>query len=269
MLGGSSRHFGRRARNLVAVGTLAGVANRGDHGRAERRDCAAQRLIRERQEILDAATAAREDDHVDVGDGRNGGQRLDQIVDRANALHERVADGDSGRGEAVAQRADDIGLGIGVAAGHETDAAGEAGQRQLRLGFRQSLGAQSIADVEHALEQLALAGRSNCAADQRHRAALGVVIDLRVTRLDQPPLHRWVGQVRRSRAPHDAANRRLAIAQREVQVARRRDRNLLHLAFDDSAAERAERTADAAPERAWRLRNRLGGAGLHPATAPT
>ena len=58
-------------------------------------DRPAQRLVGERQQVLDAAAAARDDDHVDGGVGVEFAQRLDDLRHRVGALHRGVANGET------------------------------------------------------------------------------------------------------------------------------------------------------------------------------
>ena len=68
------------------------VPDRRDHRRAARRDRPAQRLVGERQQVLDAAAAAGEHDHVDVRVAVERAQRVDDLRHGQRALHGGVLD---------------------------------------------------------------------------------------------------------------------------------------------------------------------------------
>ena len=94
-------------------------------------------LVAERQQVLEAAAAAGEDDDVDLGLRADRAQRLRDGRRRPRALHERLGDEHSRRREAGLDGDDDVSLGGGVVPGHEADPARDARQRPLALGREQ------------------------------------------------------------------------------------------------------------------------------------
>ena len=67
--GGVGRGGRPKVGDEVAQRVVGFMADGADHGGGARRDLAAQRLVGERQQVLDAAAAAGDDDHVDRGVG--------------------------------------------------------------------------------------------------------------------------------------------------------------------------------------------------------
>ena len=68
------------------------MADRGDHGRRARCDGTHEPLVAEREEILEAAAATAEDDHVDAGLRADGAESVDDASRGARSLDERLGD---------------------------------------------------------------------------------------------------------------------------------------------------------------------------------
>ena len=82
-LGGVGGRGGADVGDQVEQRRVLLVADRGDDRRAELVDGADQRLVGERQQVLDRAAAAGDHDHVDVGVPLEPGQRLHHLGGRA------------------------------------------------------------------------------------------------------------------------------------------------------------------------------------------
>ena len=132
---GRAAHVGdeveQRAVGLVADGAHDGGAA-GD-------DRPAQRLVAERQQVLDAAAAAGDDDDVDLGQPVELAQGGHDLLDGAEPLHGDLAHLDLDRGPAAPGVLEHVALGGAVAAGDQPDAARQERQRPLAVGGEQPL----------------------------------------------------------------------------------------------------------------------------------
>ena len=175
-LGGVGRGRGADVGDEVEQRLVLLVADRRDDGRAQHVDGADQRLVGERQQVLDGATAAGDHDDVDLGVAveparappsprrrragpawwrrrprrRRSGQRR-----RALSSTSRSA-ADSGRGD-------------------QPDPVGQERQRPLQLAGEQPLGREQLAALLEPGQQLAEADHPDLADRERERAAVGVV----------------------------------------------------------------------------------------------
>ena len=141
---GRRRGRGADVRGEVAERRVLLVSDGADDGHRATRHCADDALVAERQQILEAAAAAREDDDVDLRLGADRGERLGDGHRRARALDERLGDEQPGRREPRLDGGDDVALGGGVVAGHEPDPARDARQRPLPLRREQPLGGELL-----------------------------------------------------------------------------------------------------------------------------
>ncbi len=107
-------------------------------------------LVAEREEILEAAAAPREHDHVDVVDLAEGGDRLDDRGRRLWALNIGLGDHDPRRREPRRDRGEDIAFGGRVVAGDQPDPAREPwkGARSLEEPFCRQLPLQALQRCE-------------------------------------------------------------------------------------------------------------------------
>ena len=138
-------------------------------------------LVAERQQVLEAAAAAREDDDVDLGLRADRAQRLGDGRRRPRALHERLGDEQSRRREAGLDGDDDVSLGGGVVPGHEADPARDARQRPLALGREQPFRRQLLLEP---LERGQVLAEAEALDRQRPQPQLA----LRLEQL-RPPVH--------------------------------------------------------------------------------
>ena len=151
------------------------VADRGDDRRADGVHRADQRLVGERQQVLDRAAAAGDHDHVDGRVAVEPLHGLDHLGRRARALHRGVRDLEGDRRPAAPGVLEHVALGGAVGGGDQADGAGQEGQRPLELGREQPLGGEQLAAALEPGEQLAEADHPDVAGVERDRAAVGVV----------------------------------------------------------------------------------------------
>ena len=102
-------------------------------------DRAHDALVAEREQVLEAAAAAREHDHVDLRLGAHRLQRRHDRERRPRALDERLRDDDPRRREARLDVRDHVPLRRGVVARDEADPARQPRERALALGREQAL----------------------------------------------------------------------------------------------------------------------------------
>ena len=91
-LGGVGRGRGAQVRDEVEQRGVQVVPDRADQRRAARRRGAHERLVAERQQVLERAAAARDDDDLDPGVRVQLGDRRADLGDGARALHGHAAD---------------------------------------------------------------------------------------------------------------------------------------------------------------------------------
>ena len=115
------------------------MADRGDDGDGASRDGADEPFVAERQQILEAAAAARENDHVDAGFRSNRAERVDDRCRCAWSLHERLGDEQTGRREARRHGGDHVPLRGRVVSRDEADRSWDAGERPFTLDGEQAL----------------------------------------------------------------------------------------------------------------------------------
>ena len=99
-------------------------------------------LVAEREEILEAAAAAGEDDDVDLGRVADLAERLGDRGGGARALDVGLGDEDPGGREARGDRGQHVSLRRGVVARDEPDASRKARQRPLALGREEAFGCE-------------------------------------------------------------------------------------------------------------------------------
>ncbi|GMA86097.1 hypothetical protein GCM10025868_13470 [Angustibacter aerolatus] len=129
------------------------VADRADHRGAGRDDRPHEGLVAERQQVLERAAAAGDDDHVDV---RVAVELLQRRCHLGHGV--RSLDGDLSHGEAdgrppAAGVLDDVALGGAGPAADQADHLGQERQRALAVGGEQALGGQHPLEVLDAGEQ--------------------------------------------------------------------------------------------------------------------
>jgi hypothetical protein len=115
------------------------VSDGGDDRDGAAGDGADDALVAEREQVLEVAAAAREDDDVDARLSAYGLERLDDRPGGARALDVRLGDDHASRREARGDRRQDVPLGGGVVARDEADPAREARQRPLPARLEQPL----------------------------------------------------------------------------------------------------------------------------------
>ena len=158
-----------------------------------------QRLVGERQQVLDRAAAAGDDDDVDLGVALQPGERLHHLGGGALALHGGVGDLEGDVRPAAPGVVEHVALGGRLRRGDQPDAVGQERQRPLQLAGEQPLGREQLPAPLEPGQQLAEADHPDLADRERERAAVGVV-----GRLGQ---HHHAGALdqRRRQAVDDAA----------------------------------------------------------------
>ena len=137
-------------------------------------DRAHQPLVGERQQVLDRATAARDDDDVDRGVALEGLDRRDHLAGGVHALHRGVLHGEVHARPAAAAVVEHVALGGRVLGGDQPDVARQERQRTLELLGEQTLRRQQLAAPLEPGQQLALTDQPDLADGERERAAVGV-----------------------------------------------------------------------------------------------
>ncbi len=148
------------------------VPDRRDHRGAAGGDGAAQRLVGERQQVLDAAAAAGQHDHVDRRVAVERAERVDDLRHGQRALDGGVLDPEPHRRPAGRRVRHDVVLGGRRPAGDQPDAVGQERQPPLAGGVEQALGGQQLAQPLDAGQQLADADRADL-VDAQARACRG------------------------------------------------------------------------------------------------
>ena len=147
-----------------------------------------QRLVGERQQVLDRAAAAGDDDHVDGSVAVEAARPpRSPRPRRACPAWRRTPTSKRDRGPAPPGVLEHVALGGGVGRGDQADRCGQERQRALELGGEQTLGGQQLAAALEPGEQLAHADQPDLADVERERAAVGVERRLRVARRSARP----------------------------------------------------------------------------------
>jgi hypothetical protein len=134
---GSRRRRRAKVRDEVRDGEVGLVAHARDHGHRRRSDGPRDALVVERLEILGAATAATDDQDIDLRATRRRRDRLRDALAGAVALHERRIDHDGDRRHAPAQRCQHVAQRRGLRRGHDADGSRQRRQRTLAIGIEQ------------------------------------------------------------------------------------------------------------------------------------
>ncbi len=119
---------------MVEQGHVLFVADGAHHRRSGRGHRADQCFVGEREQVLDAAAAARDDDHIDVGVGVEPLQGRDDLGNRIRSLHGHLLDGElRGRPAPVGDLLHVVACGR-VTSADQPDHGGQ--ERQRALAFR-------------------------------------------------------------------------------------------------------------------------------------
>ena len=149
------------------------VADGAHDRRAGRRHGPDEGLVAERQQVLDPASAAGDDDDVDLGVRVELGECRRHLGDGGGALHGDLADLEARGRPAAAGVLDDVALGRAGPPAHQTHPTGEEGQRALAVAVEQALLGEVALEVLQAGEQLAHADRADLPGVEHQRPALG------------------------------------------------------------------------------------------------
>ena len=113
------------------------MSDRGDDRNRAGGDRAQEPLVAEREEVLEAPAAAREDDDVDLRRLRDRAQRVGDRGRGARALDVRLGDEQAGGRKARGDGGEHVLLRGGVVAGDEPDTSREARQGSLAAGVEE------------------------------------------------------------------------------------------------------------------------------------
>ena len=141
------------------------MADRADHRGARGGDRADERFVAERQQVLDTAAAARDDDHLDGRIGVQAAQRLSYLDRGGRALHGDVLDPEPGPGQPPVHIFDHVALGRAGPSGDETDGGRQERQRLLR-GREHAFGREQALESLERGEELAEADEPDLAGAQ-------------------------------------------------------------------------------------------------------
>ena len=147
------------------------MADRRDERGAARGGRSDEGLVRERQEVLDGAATAGDDDHLDVLAGVELGDRGGHLRDGRGALHRDLADLEAHLRPACARVDHDVVLRLRLAAAHEPDDARQERQRSLALGSEQALRSEDRLEVLDPREEVAEPERADLLGLHLERAA--------------------------------------------------------------------------------------------------
>src|SRR6266508_4233457 len=198
---GCRRRGGPGVGSEIAERRVLLVADGRDHGHGAARHGADESLVAERQQVLEAASAAGEDDDVDAGLPDDVPERSRESRSGARSLHVCLRDDDLRRGEASRDGGDEVALRRGLVAGHQSDPAGEKRQRPLArrreepfagesalelVDSRQESSEPQRLDRQRAEAKLAAGGEELRPAENVNRRA---VHELEAERVEAAPRH--------------------------------------------------------------------------------
>ncbi len=225
-------------------------------------------LVGEREQVLDRAAAAGDDDHVDVRIAVEQLHCVDNLSRGMHALHRGVLHGETDAGPATSSVLQHVALCRGVLSRHQADVARQERERPLALRGEEPLGREQLAATLEAGEQLALTDESNLAHGQRESASVGVERRLGVAH-DLRALHQRGGQGVDHRAVAGDLDRDVGelVAQgQEDGVHAAATADLGHLALNPYGPESVDPLADCLSDLAHRRRMLGGGLQGHVGT---
>ena len=149
------------------------VPDRADHRGDGRGDGPQHRLVRERQQVLDAATATGDDDDVDLRVGVELGEGRGHLGHGGRPLHGDRPDLEPGTGPAAQGVLDDVLLGRAGPPADQPDAPRQEGQRPLAVGVEEALLGEVPLEVLQPCQQLTHPDRPDLPRVEDERAPLG------------------------------------------------------------------------------------------------
>src|SRR6266508_1831774 len=129
------------------------VADGRHHWHGTARHGADESLVAERQQILEAASAAGQDDDVDAGFPDDVRERSRESRGGAWSLHICLREDDLRGGEASRDGGDEVALRRSLVAGHQGDPAGEERQRSLARRREQAFAGESALELLDSRQQ--------------------------------------------------------------------------------------------------------------------
>ena len=242
---------GRRPHVRREVGDReVGLVPDADHDRNRRgADRARDPLVVESAQVLDAAAAAAQDQHVALGASSRGGERFDDLGRRRFALDGGRVDDHRDRRVAPPQRRQDVPQRCSGLRSDHADRARVGGQRPLRRRIEQTLALELVAQAQESLVQGAEPRRTHELDVQLEVAARLVERDQR-PHLDLHPVARLPVEEHAAAAKHDAPHLSRAVLQGEVEMTRAGLQEVRDLAGDPGERQAMlEEIADAPIER--------------------
>ncbi|CAG2155483.1 hypothetical protein LMG19282_04945 [Cupriavidus campinensis] len=201
------------------------VAHAGHHRHRTARNRVRHHFLVERPEILDAATAPAQDQHVAFAPRTGNIEHGGDLLRRAGALHRHRIDDDRHMGRAALERGQHVAHGRGLERGDHANRARVARNGSFAFGIEQTGLGKFFLETQESLVKIAHAG-----AAHRLHAQLQLAARL-VHRHQRAHFHRLPfarGEIHVLVAPpeHHAADLRAGVLEREIPVAARRTREV-------------------------------------------
>jgi membrane protein CcdC involved in cytochrome C biogenesis len=236
-LGGGGRRGGAEVGDEIRDGEVGFVADGGDYGERGCGDGSGEGLIVKAGQVFDGAAAAGEDDEVDgAGIAIEPANAGDYRGSAAGALHGRGIDEEMQVGVAAADYFDDIvedGAGGG---GDDTDGLREGRERAFAGGVEEAFGEEAGLELLEGELVCACAARLQRVGDELELAARLVDGDTAAGE-DGEAILRAEAEEQRLAAEEDDGKLRVAILEREVEMAGGRGAAVGDLAGDPDVGE--------------------------------
>jgi hypothetical protein len=178
LLGRVGRGGGAQVGDVVEQRVVRFVPDGGHHGRAAAGHRPDELLVRERQQVLHTAAAARHDDHVHLVQRVQLLHGLHHLRYGVHALHGDVAHLEADGGPAVPRVLQHVALGRRGPAAHQPDQLRQERQRLLALGREQALGGERLLQLFQPREQFPDAHGPYLGRPQRQLSPRGVPLGL-------------------------------------------------------------------------------------------
>jgi hypothetical protein len=235
-----SRRCGGRGRaqvgHEVGDGEVGLVAHAAHHGNRAGVDRARDDLLVEGPQVLEAAAAATDDEHVRVLALAGDANRARDLRAGSLALHRRGVEDHGRHRRAPAQHREDVAERRRLTRGHDADRAREGRQRPLAVGIEQAIGRELRLELLERLVQRATA-RAAQLVDGELVGAARLVERHACAQLHPQAVLRAKVEELRARAIHHAIDRGRLVLQAEVPVARCRRLHVGELARDPEHLE--------------------------------
>src|SRR5699024_10982065 len=165
------RSGGPHVGDVVEPRRVLFVADRTHHRGGGGRDRAHQRLVGERQQVLQGTAPTGDDDHVHVGMCIQLLQRGDHLTDRTVALHRGRTDLETHRGPATPPVLQNIAFGGRITTADESHGVRQERQRPFAFPVEDTLGRERATQLFQAGQEFPQTHVSDLQGAQRERAA--------------------------------------------------------------------------------------------------